>query len=84
MILYNMRERGPYEYDKFVLNLLQLHNAVNLAEIHEMVQATDGIQSLNTLSDSINSLYNSLVGTSEVSGVAEKVFVKFYEYKGEF
>jgi hypothetical protein len=79
-----MRERGPYEYDKFVLNILQLYNAVNLAEIHELVQATDGIESLNTISDSINSLYDSLVGTPNKSGVAEKVFVKHYNYKGEF
>lgn len=26
MILYNLRYRGPYEYDKFILNTLQLSN----------------------------------------------------------
>lgn len=78
MILYNMRERGAYEYDKFVLNILQLHNAVNLAEIHEMVQATDGIESLNTLLDTINSLYDNLMTTSE------NVYTQSYKYKGEF
>lgn len=26
MILYNMRYRGPYEYDKFVLNTMQFVN----------------------------------------------------------
>ena len=26
MILYNMRYRGPYEYDKFVLNVMQFVN----------------------------------------------------------
>lgn len=26
MILYNMRYRGPYEYDKFVLNIMQFVN----------------------------------------------------------
>ena len=26
MIHYNMRYRGTYEYDKFVLNILQMHN----------------------------------------------------------
>jgi hypothetical protein len=31
MILYNIRYRGPYEYDKFILNILQLNNEVNLA-----------------------------------------------------
>lgn len=29
MIKYNMRYRGPYEYDKYVLNILQFHNEVN-------------------------------------------------------
>ena len=28
MILYNYRYRGPYEYDKFVINTLQLSNVV--------------------------------------------------------
>ena len=26
MIVYNMRYRGPYEYDKFILNVFQFHN----------------------------------------------------------
>ena len=26
MILYNIRHRGPFEYDKFVLNILQVSN----------------------------------------------------------
>lgn len=28
MITYNMRYRGPYEYDKFALNILQYKNTV--------------------------------------------------------
>lgn len=26
MILYNIRANGPFEYDKFILNIGQLHN----------------------------------------------------------
>lgn len=26
MILYNIRHRGPFEYDKFALNILQVSN----------------------------------------------------------
>ena len=26
MIQYNMRYRGPYEYEKFILNVYQFHN----------------------------------------------------------
>ena len=29
MIYYNMRYRGPYEYDKFTLNILNYINFVN-------------------------------------------------------
>ena len=29
MIIYNMRERGPLEYDKFIMNTFQYINKVN-------------------------------------------------------
>lgn len=32
MILYNLRRRAPYEYDKFILNTLQLCNEVRSME----------------------------------------------------
>lgn len=32
MILYNIRKRGPYEYDKFILNTFQLINEVKRME----------------------------------------------------
>jgi len=28
MIIYNIRNNGPYEYDKFILNIGQLYNYV--------------------------------------------------------
>jgi hypothetical protein len=28
MIIYNIRKNGPYEYDKFILNVFQLKNKV--------------------------------------------------------
>ena len=28
MIVYNVRRNGPYEYDKFALNIFQLYNLV--------------------------------------------------------
>lgn len=31
MILYNYRYRGPFEYDKFVLNVYQLRNDIKRA-----------------------------------------------------
>jgi len=32
MILYNYRYRGPYEYDKFIYNVLQLVNETDSME----------------------------------------------------
>ena len=31
MILYNIRANGPFEYDKLILNIGQLHNAYQKA-----------------------------------------------------
>jgi energy-converting hydrogenase A subunit M len=78
-----MRERGPYEYDKFVLNILQLYNAINLAEIHEMTENTKDMSSLIDLSNSIDSLYEKLIGNKNEIGLTENVFTKFYKYKGD-
>ena len=57
MILYNMRNRGPYEYDKFVLNVLQLYNAINLAEINELKLTNEQIKSLSEIQELINNYY---------------------------
>lgn len=33
MIKYNIRNNGPWEYDKFVLNYYNLHNEIMLNKI---------------------------------------------------
>ena len=43
MIYYNMRYRGPYEYDKFTLNILNYVNYVN-----------DYVYDMNNTSDEYN------------------------------
>lgn len=56
MIIYNIRKNGPYEYDKFILNIFQLYNLVydekknfGAYEIHNQ------LNSLNTyIKDIIN------------------------------
>lgn len=82
MIIYNMRERGPYEYDKFVLNILQLHNAVNLAELNEMVDATNNKESLKSMNDIIDNLYIKIIGSKKELGISEKISLEHYKYKG--
>ena len=64
MILYNMRNRGPFEYDKFVLNILQLYNAINLAEINELKITNDQVKSLIEIKDTINTYYTDLLKLS--------------------
>ena len=34
MINYNIRYRGPYEYDKFILNIFQYSNAIYVIKEH--------------------------------------------------
>ena len=65
MILYNMRNRGPFEYDKFVLNILQLYNAINLAEINELKLTNEQIKSLSEIQDLINNYYNESLSLLE-------------------
>lgn len=57
MILYNYRYRGPYEYDKFILNTLQLVNEMDLLE-KKFFMGDYGTmqQELNDLNEIINTL----------------------------
>ncbi len=69
MIYYNMRYRGPYEYDKFTLNILNYVNYVNdyiddmddfLYDIKDIstVDSNDFI-TLKQLSDEIDKSFNT-------------------------
>lgn len=65
MILYNMRYRGPYEYDKFILNTMQFVNETKrlkgqlgdttLAELEEMREELMKIIDEETKEDSVGS-----------------------------
>ena len=50
MIIYNMRYRGPYEYDKLILNVLQYHNEV-MDLVHEMKEKGSDLDKLSTSID---------------------------------
>ena len=63
MILYNLRYNGPYEYDKFILNICQLYNLVEdekikfaAHEIHEQIKKLDEIIKEKTVCDSISNI----------------------------
>ncbi len=44
MIYYNFKYRGPFEYEKFILNIFQFHNQVVLFQ-NQLIddQSTNGI-----------------------------------------
>lgn len=83
MILYNMRNRGPYEYDKFTLNILQISNAVTLSELQELTVNNEGKNSLLKIQGEINDIYKSLVGDEDTIGLSEKLYLDSFLYKGE-
>lgn len=81
MILYNMRNRGPYEYDKFTLNILQISNAVTLSELQELTVNNEGKNSLLKLQEEINDIYKSLVGDENTTGLAERLYLDSFLLK---
>lgn len=76
MIPYNFRNRGPFEYDKFVLNVCQYHNQVNLL-VNENLEA-DNSESygLKLLEKEINDEFDLIVGSStkKIEGMSEKLY----------
>ena len=57
MIIYNMRSRGPYEYDKFCLNIFQAANEAKRLrkkiENGEIKELSNEVQALNLLLDKL-------------------------------
>lgn len=84
MILYNMRNRGPYEYDKFTLNVLQIHNAVTLSEMQELKNANKNKDSLVQMQKEVNDVYETLVGSKDKIGLSEKQYLKTFLIKEEY
>ena len=57
MILYNMRYRGPYEYDKTVLNVFQFHNEI-LSMTKELEEQNE--HNIKLIQDKIETLFQEL------------------------
>lgn len=79
MIHYNMRYRGPYEYDKFILNILQYSNDAN--DFIEDVYNLANYKTVKELYDTINSLYNESTGKNGSSEKCYKQLIMFKEAK---
>lgn len=70
MIYYNMRYRGPYEYDKFTLNVLNYVNYVN-DYIYDANNTSSDYHTFKELEEQINKAFeNSLT-------YSERIYKKF-------
>ena len=72
MIVYNNIYRGPFEYEKFALNILSFHNIVNSIESIEMENTTEEIQTLTALKDEVDKVFEDFTGAN---GLCEKNFL---------
>lgn len=69
MIKYNMRYRGPYEYDKFALNIFQFSNAVN--DVNNYIN-TDKNTFIKEYANTINSAIDSLYDDGNLQDIISK------------
>lgn len=72
MIAYNMRYRGPMEYDKFVLNFLQYYNEINEV-FYEEFQNGENRKAYQKLHNDIDSIFAVFVGTDSKKGINEQL-----------
>lgn len=72
MIHYNMRYRGPYEYEKFVLNILQYSNLVT--DFSNDANELDTWKTLKEIEAEVNKLFDKAVGPN---GKSETIYKKF-------
>ena len=64
MIYYNMRYRGPYEYDKFTLNILNYINFVN-DYIYDMNNTSKDYKTFKETQDEINKQFETVMRNME-------------------
>ena len=69
MIYYNMRYRGPYEYDKFTLNILNYVNYVN-DYVYDANNTSESYQTFKKLEERVNQAFEDSLNNSD----------KIYEY----
>ena len=73
MIFYNFRYRGPYEYDKYVLNVFQYSNMVN--DFINDINNTATWKTLYDLNNEVDSIYNKTIGDGGRSDVIYETLI---------
>ena len=64
MITYNIRYRGPFEYEKFVLNIMQQYN-----QTKEALQDFESYKTstVDNMSNTINTLFKKSIKPNNIS-----------------
>lgn len=78
MIFYNMRYRGPYEYDKFILNTFQYSNMVN-----DFIYDINNSTTWKTLYDIKNQVDNLFKQSTDINGKSDKVYKLLIMNRGD-
>jgi hypothetical protein len=76
-----MRYRGPYELDKFSLNVFNYVNYVN-EYIYDMNNTSESYKTLKKLQDEIDEVFYNTVGDYQLSDQIYKTFIMI-DLKGE-
>ena len=76
MILYNMRERGPFEYDIFVLNVFNIYNTIMLEENTEFKTNSKEYQNLLKIKETLDTYFNKFTGDDNYSDILESKLLK--------
>lgn len=64
MITYNIRYRGPFEYEKFVLNIMQQYNQTKEAlQDFESYKAS----TIDNINNTINTLFKKSIEPNNIS-----------------
>lgn len=69
MINYNIRYRGPYEYDKFILNVLQYSNAIH--DFENDLSGDGAYTTIKELDEMVDQIFTQVV---QEDGLSDKIY----------
>lgn len=78
MINYNMRYRGPYEYDKFVLNVFQYSNAIY--DFENDLTENSTFTTINEIRSTVDGIYNHIV---KEKGLSDRIYKDLIMLNGD-
>lgn len=78
MINYNMRYRGPYEYDKFVLNIFQYSNAIY--DFENDLSENSTFDTINSIRETVDSIFDHII---KEKGLSDSVYKDLIMLNGE-